>query len=83
EFHAALDTLFATLSEMQPWHVFCINPNDSQLPNQLEGRTTNLTAVATRCGGGDPEKGAVRAWEAGMMMGQFVERYGGEESVWG
>ncbi|KAJ7036193.1 glycosyltransferase family 2 protein [Mycena alexandri] len=87
EFRAALDTLFATLSETQPWHVFCINPNESQLPNQLEGRSVkgqvrsaNLTAVAARCGGG--EKGGVRVWEVGMTMGEFVERYGGEESAW-
>ncbi|KIM55610.1 hypothetical protein SCLCIDRAFT_1221015 [Scleroderma citrinum Foug A] len=37
EFHAALDTLFNTLSEMQTWYIFCINPNDAHLPNQLEG----------------------------------------------
>ncbi|KAJ7722410.1 glycosyltransferase family 2 protein [Mycena metata] len=87
EFRAALDTLFVTLSETQPWHVFCINPNESQLPNQLEGRSVkgqvrsaNLTAVATRCGGG--EKGGVRVWEVGMTMEEFVERYGGEESAW-
>ncbi|KAI9572556.1 hypothetical protein HD554DRAFT_2008682, partial [Boletus coccyginus] len=34
---ATLDTLFGTLSEMQCWFVFCVNPNDSQLSNQLEG----------------------------------------------
>ncbi|KAJ6488481.1 glycosyltransferase family 2 protein [Mycena vitilis] len=39
EFRSALDTLFATLDETQAWHVFCVNPNDSQLPNQLEGRS--------------------------------------------
>ncbi|KAJ6495934.1 P-loop containing nucleoside triphosphate hydrolase protein [Mycena vulgaris] len=31
----ALDTLF----EMQVWHVFCVNPNESQLLNQLERRS--------------------------------------------
>ncbi|KAI9568500.1 P-loop containing nucleoside triphosphate hydrolase protein [Boletus coccyginus] len=39
ELRAALDTLFGTLSETQCWFVFWINPNDSQLPNQLEGRS--------------------------------------------
>ncbi len=38
EFRSALDTLFSTLDEAQSWFVFCINPNDSQLPGQLEGR---------------------------------------------
>ncbi|KAJ7776440.1 acetylglutamate kinase ARG6 [Mycena metata] len=33
EFRAALNTLFPTLSEKQPWDLFCINPNESQLPN--------------------------------------------------
>ncbi|KIM61323.1 hypothetical protein SCLCIDRAFT_1181769 [Scleroderma citrinum Foug A] len=37
EFCAALDTLFNTLSETQTWYIFCINPNDAHLPNQLEG----------------------------------------------
>ncbi|RXW18316.1 hypothetical protein EST38_g7538 [Candolleomyces aberdarensis] len=38
-FKNALDTLFETLNETQAWYVFCVNPNDSQLPNQLEGRS--------------------------------------------
>jgi myosin heavy subunit len=38
EFRAALDTLFRMSSDTQPWFVFCVNPNDSQLLNQLEGR---------------------------------------------
>ncbi|KIM88084.1 hypothetical protein PILCRDRAFT_85409 [Piloderma croceum F 1598] len=40
EFRSALDTLFKTLNETQAWFVFCINPNDSQLLNQLEGHDT-------------------------------------------
>jgi chitin synthase len=43
EFKAALDTLFETIDETHPWYVFCINPNDSQLPNQLEGRSVKGT----------------------------------------
>ncbi|KAK1225345.1 U3 snoRNP protein [Marasmius sp. AFHP31] len=39
EFRAALETLFETLNEAQACHVFYINLNDSQLPNQLEGRS--------------------------------------------
>ena len=39
EFRAALDTLFETLPETQSWFVFCMNPNDSQLPNQLQDRS--------------------------------------------
>ncbi|KAF8198694.1 glycosyltransferase family 2 protein [Mycena galopus ATCC 62051] len=73
EFRAALDTLFATLDETQTWYVFCINPNDSQLPNQLEGRSVKgqvhsagLAQVAQRnhC-----------VFEVGMFFGEFCERY--------
>ena len=59
KFHTALDTLFDMLSKMQPWYIFCINPNDVHLPNQLEGhavkvqvRSVGLGAVVARCGGG-------------------------------
>ncbi|KAG7096112.1 hypothetical protein E1B28_006786 [Marasmius oreades] len=73
EFRAALDTLFETLDEAQPWHVFCINPNDSQLPNQLEGRSVKgqvrsfgLTEIAKKC--------AV-VFEVNMTPEEFCERY--------
>ncbi|KAJ7443234.1 hypothetical protein B0H11DRAFT_2345473 [Mycena galericulata] len=76
EFRAALDTLFAfaMLDETQVWHVFCVNPNDVQLPNQLEGRSvkgqvrsTGLVAAA-RCAG-------VRGGDH-PVVGKFCERYG-------
>ncbi|KAF7324023.1 Glycosyltransferase family 2 protein [Mycena kentingensis (nom. inval.)] len=38
-FPRVADLVFATLEETQAWHVFCINPNDSQLPKQLGGRS--------------------------------------------
>ncbi|KAJ7506209.1 glycosyltransferase family 2 protein [Mycena galericulata] len=74
EFRAALDTLFATLDETQAWHVFCVNPNDAQLPNQLEGRSVKgqvrsagLAAAARRC---------AMVFEVGMAVSEFCERYG-------
>ena len=39
EFRSALDTLFETLEETQPWYVSRVNPDSSQLPNQLECRS--------------------------------------------
>ncbi|KAF7342277.1 Glycosyltransferase family 2 protein [Mycena venus] len=73
EFRSALDTLFATLEETQAWHVFCVNPNDSQLPNQLEGRSVKgqvrsagLTQIAQR---------NKTVFEVGMPLGEFCERY--------
>ena len=73
EFRAALDTLFETLDETQAWHVFCVNSNDSQLPNQLEGRSVKgqvrsigLTEIARRC---------VNVFEVGMTPEEFCDRY--------
>ncbi|KAI6023105.1 P-loop containing nucleoside triphosphate hydrolase protein [Pisolithus microcarpus] len=36
KFCAALNTLFDTLGDTQNWFIFCINLNNSHLPNQLE-----------------------------------------------
>jgi chitin synthase len=73
EFRAALDTLFETLDETQAWYVFCVNPNDSQLPNQLEGRSVKgqvrsvgLAEIARRC---------VNVFEVNMTPDEFCERY--------
>ncbi|KAF7319245.1 Glycosyltransferase family 2 protein [Mycena chlorophos] len=73
DFRASLDLVFATLEETQAWHVFCINPNDSQLPNQLEGRSvkgqvrsTGLAQIAQR---------NKAVWEVGMLVDEFCERY--------
>ncbi|KAG5643421.1 hypothetical protein DXG03_000965 [Asterophora parasitica] len=73
EFKSALDTLFETMDDTQPWHVFCINPNDSQLPNQLEGRSVKgqvrsvgLAEIAKRC---------VHVFEVGMTPEEFCDRY--------
>ena len=73
QFRSALDMLFETLEEAQAWYVFCINPNDSQLPNQLEGRSVKgqvrsqgLSEVARRC---------VNVFEVAMTPQEFVDRY--------
>ncbi|RPD61627.1 glycosyltransferase family 2 protein [Lentinus tigrinus ALCF2SS1-7] len=74
EFKQALDVLFETLEDTQSWYVFCINPNDSQLPNQLEGRSVKaqvrsvgLSEIARRC---------VNVYEAVMTPDEFTQRYG-------
>lgn len=73
EFRAALDTLFETLDETEAWYVFCVNPNDSQLPNQLEGRSVKgqvrsvgLAEIARRC---------VNVFEVNMTPEEFCDRY--------
>ncbi|KIK18436.1 hypothetical protein PISMIDRAFT_14352 [Pisolithus microcarpus 441] len=57
KFCTTLDTLFDTLGDTQNWFIFCINPNDSQLPNQLKERSVKgqvhsagLVEVAERGG---------------------------------
>ncbi|KAH6903325.1 chitin synthase 8 [Coprinopsis sp. MPI-PUGE-AT-0042] len=75
EFRAALDTLFETLQETQPWFVFCINPNDSQLPNQLEGRSVKGQVRASGIAGVARRNGVL--WEANMTFEEFGERYRG------
>ncbi|KAG6370506.1 hypothetical protein JVT61DRAFT_11435 [Boletus reticuloceps] len=62
------------LSETQSWFVFCVNPNDSQLPNQLEGwsikgqiRSLGLTEVSKR---------NVNVFEVGLTLDEFCTRYG-------
>jgi len=73
EFRSALNTLFNTLGETQNWYVFCINLNDSQLPNQPGGRSVKgqvrsfgLTEIAKR---------NVNVFEVGMTPKEFCQRY--------
>ncbi|KJA23760.1 glycosyltransferase family 2 protein [Hypholoma sublateritium FD-334 SS-4] len=73
EFKAALDTLFETIDETQPWYVFCINPNDSQLPNQLEGRSVKGQVKAA--GLVEIAKRSVNVFEVTMTPEEFCERY--------
>ncbi|KAI0725977.1 glycosyltransferase family 2 protein [Fomitopsis betulina] len=75
EFRAALDTLFETLEETQSWYVFCINPNDSQLPNQLEGRS--VKGQVRSLGLAEVAKRNVTVFKANMTPEEFVERYSG------
>ncbi|KAJ7594228.1 glycosyltransferase family 2 protein [Mycena floridula] len=73
EFRAALDTLFETLDEAQAWFVFCINPNDSQLPNQLEGRS--VKGQVRSFGLAEIARASVNVFEVGMTPEEFCERY--------
>ncbi|KAF8447874.1 P-loop containing nucleoside triphosphate hydrolase protein [Boletus edulis BED1] len=74
EFRAALGTLFETLSETQSWFVFCVNPNDSQLPNQLEGRS--IKGQIRSLGLTEVSKRNVNVFEVGLTLDEFCTRYG-------
>ncbi|KIY53918.1 glycosyltransferase family 2 protein [Fistulina hepatica ATCC 64428] len=73
EFRVAMDTLFTALDETQAWFVFCINPNDSQLPNQVEGRSVKSQIRSL----GLPEiaKQNRVVYEVSMTLEEFCERY--------
>ena len=75
QFRQALDTLFETLEETQAWYVFCINPNDAQLPNQLEGRS--VKGQVRSLGLAEVAKRNVTVFEANMTPEEFVQRYSG------
>ncbi|KAF8121277.1 P-loop containing nucleoside triphosphate hydrolase protein [Boletus edulis] len=74
EFRAALGTLFETLSETQSWFVFCANPNDSQLPNQLEGRS--IKGQIRSLGLTEVSKRNVNVFEVGLTLDEFCTQYG-------
>ncbi|KAG1772210.1 P-loop containing nucleoside triphosphate hydrolase protein [Suillus placidus] len=73
EFRSALDTLFETLGDMQNWYIFCINPNDWQLPNQLEGRS--VKGQVRSLGMTEIAKRNVNMFEVGMTPEEFCQRY--------
>ncbi|OBZ76091.1 Chitin synthase 8 [Grifola frondosa] len=73
EFRSALDVLFETLEDTQSWYVFCINPNDSQLPNQLEGRS--VKAQVRSAGLAEITRRCVTVFEVTMTPDEFVSRY--------
>ena len=73
EFKSALDVLFETLEDTQSWYVFCINPNDSQLPNQMEGRS--VKAQVRSVGLAEIARRNVNVFEAMMTPDEFTQRY--------
>ncbi|GJE86394.1 Myosin domain-containing chitin synthase 8 [Phanerochaete sordida] len=73
QFRAALDMLFETLEEAQAWYVFCINPNDSQLPNQLEGRS--VKGQVRSLGLSEVARRSVNVFEVAMTSQEFLDRY--------
>lgn len=76
EFKASLEVLFEAFDETKSWHVFCLNPNDVQLPNQLESR--GLKAQIRSLGLPEMAKRAVASFEVSMTHSEFLERYAAE-----
>ena len=61
------------LEETQLWYVFCINPNDSQVLNQLEGRY--VKGQVHSLGLAEVAKRNVTVFEANMTPEEFVQWY--------
>lgn len=73
EFKAALDTLFDTMDDTNAWYIFCIAPNDAQLPNQVEGRM--VKAQVRNIGLPEMARRAGTVFEVSMSPSEFLDRY--------
>ncbi|KDQ13770.1 glycosyltransferase family 2 protein [Botryobasidium botryosum FD-172 SS1] len=73
EFRSALDTLFDTLEETHVSYVFCLNPNDSQMPAQLE--TRGAKAQVRNMGIPEMARRSGVVFEVSMTPEEFCERY--------
>lgn len=73
---AALDTLLSTFDQAQPWYVFCLRPNDSQLAAQVETRSVKSQIRAL----GIPEiaQRLQTVYEVRMTHKEACERYADE-----
>ena len=67
--------LFETLSDSQPWLVFCVNPNDSQLPNQFEGRSVKGQIQTLGLGLTEVSKRNINVFEVGLTPDEFCTLY--------
>ncbi|KAF8872467.1 chitin synthase-domain-containing protein [Infundibulicybe gibba] len=70
----SMDTLFGTLGETQAWFVFCINPNNSYLPSQFDGRS--VTNQVRSLGLGAIAEANTGVLNISISPQEFVERYG-------
>ncbi|CAG8504297.1 3540_t:CDS:2 [Ambispora gerdemannii] len=75
QIQAALDELCDTLEETTPWYIFCILPNDAQLPNKFDQkivknqvRSYGLSEIA---------KKLKIEYTIGFTHDEFLERYDG------
>ena len=77
--YAALDTLLSTFNQAQPWFVFCLRPNDSQLASQVE--TRSVKAQIRSFGLAEMAQRMQTSYEVRMTHGEACERYAQEFSV--
>ncbi|RXK42203.1 chitin synthase [Tremella mesenterica] len=73
---AALDTLLGTFDQAQPWFAFCVRPNDSQLPSQVE--TRSVKAQIRSIGLTEMAQRLQMCYEVRMSHAEACERYAEE-----
>lgn len=76
---AALNTLLSTFDQAQPWFIFCLRPNDSQLPSQVE--TRSVKAQIRGFGLTDVAQRLQISYEVRMTHAEACERYAEEFGV--
>lgn len=81
EFRSSLDMLFQALDDTQPWYIFCLNPNDAHLPNQVE--TRGLRAQIRSLGLPEITKKLQTWYEVSMTHQEGCERYADELNGYG
>ena len=75
---AAINSLLSTFDQAQPWFVFCLRPNDSQLPSQVEARS--VKAQIRSLGLTELAQSLRTNYEVRMTHGEACERYADEFS---
>lgn len=73
---AALTTLLSTFEQAQPWFIFCLRPNDSQLPAQVE--TRSVKAQIRALGFTELAQRLKTSYEVRMTHKEACERYADE-----
>lgn len=81
EFRGAMDLLYDALNDCQPWFIFCLNPNDAHLPNQVE--TRGLRASIKSLGFVEIARKLATTFEIHVPHEDACERYADELNAYG
>ncbi|GAA5949771.1 hypothetical protein JCM21900_003288 [Sporobolomyces salmonicolor] len=74
EVNDSLTLLANTLNTTKPWFVFCLRPNDAQLPNQVDAKL--LKHQIRALGLADFAKRLQGEWTVNLELKEWWERYG-------
>lgn len=77
----ALSALLESFEHAQPWYIFCLRPNDSQLPSQVEIRS--MKAQIRSLGLTEMTQRLQSSYEVRMTHREACERYAEDFSVRG